>query len=308
MNRQKASMAVIKLARRLAANTPIQKLPLTTFLYRKVFRFGYREDELTISFRGVTLTIPSKDTTIVPGLVGGFYEEIELDIFECLAKESTTIIDVGGSIGDYTCVGAANLPADGKLIVFEPVPENIGYIQKNVVQNGLTEKVVIEPKAAGDSVGELTIHLVEGSVGTHTAGTTNNEATISGSITVPIVSMDSYLAEHKLKSIDILKIDVEGYDGFVLRGAKNILVNDKPTLFVEFVPDHLTKCGFLPDEFLDIIFGAYEHIFFVDEPRSTISRCNRDDLRSSHDSYKNANIIAVSRPNHIEIVRQMVKR
>ena len=120
--RQTASTEVIRVARKLLANTPIQKLPLTTKVYTQVFRFGNANEEVTTTFRGIQLTMPTKDTTIVPGLVGGFYEKIELDIFERLAAISKTIVDVGANIGLYSCIAADRAPAPGRIIAFEPVP------------------------------------------------------------------------------------------------------------------------------------------------------------------------------------------
>ena len=94
---------------------PHQKLSLTTKVYTKVFRFGSPSDEVTTEFRGVELTIPTKDITIVPGLVGGFYEKIELDVFERLTAVSKTIIDVGANVGLYSCIAAVDYQLSARL-------------------------------------------------------------------------------------------------------------------------------------------------------------------------------------------------
>src|SRR5690242_1580024 len=119
--RARASGTIIKAARKLLANTPVQKLPLTTKIYAKVFRFGNAGGETTTNFRGVELTVPTKDITIVPGLVGGFYEKIELDVFESLAAISETIVDVGANVGLYCCIAASRASAGCQIVAFEPV-------------------------------------------------------------------------------------------------------------------------------------------------------------------------------------------
>jgi len=276
--REHASLAVIKSARKLFARTPIEKLPLTTNIKTKVFRFGCASGEVTTNFRGVHLTFPTKDVILAPGLVGGFYEKIELDVFERLAAISETIVDVGANIGLYCCIAADRAPAMGKIVAFEPVPENLGYLRRNLEENERAARVEVEEQAVGQASGKIQIYLLEGSTARHSASAKNvlNSTT---SITVPAVSLDDYV-QQKLRDrpIDLLKVDVEGYESAVLRGARRTLHEDKPTLFIEFVPDNLVNCGFRPDEFLDIIFGIYDNVLVVDEPRATFKPCSKHDL------------------------------
>jgi FkbM family methyltransferase len=304
--REHASGAVIKTARNLFANTPVQKLPLTTKIYTKVFRFGSASGEITANLRGIRLTVPTKDITIVPGLVGGFYEKIELDVFERLAAISGTIVDVGANVGLYCCIAADQAPASGQIVAFEPVSENLKYLRRNLKENERTARVVVEEQAVGQASGKLQIYLAEGSIGTHSPSAKNAPSSTT-SITVPAVSLDDYV-QQKLRDrhIDLLKVDVEGYEGAVLRGARRILHEDKPTLFIEFVPDHLVNCGFSPGEFLEIIFSTYDNVYLVDEPRATFKPCGKHDLlgRAAR-GYKNVNLIATSessQPAHHHVV------
>jgi FkbM family methyltransferase len=294
--REHASRPVIKIARRLFANTPIQRFALTTRIYTKVFRFGSPGDEVSVNFRGVRLDVPTNDATIAPGLVGGFYERIELDVFERLATISKTVVDVGANIGLYSCIAAHRMPSGGRVVAFEPVPENLRYLKRNLEGNERTAQVVVEELAVGQTSGEIQIYLAAGSIGTHSPSAKNAFGSTT-SITVPEVSLDDY-AQQKLgaRSIDLLKVDVEGYEGAVLRGARKTLQQDKPTLLIEFVPDHLANCDFSPEEFLDLIFETYDDIFLVDEPRETFKPCGKGDLvRYSARGHKNANLIAVSK-------------
>ncbi len=130
--RAHAAGVAIKSARKLFANTAAQRLPLTSRVYAKVFKFGSAGDEVTATFRGVRLTSPTRDITITPGLVGGFYEKIELDVFEQLAIVSDTIIDVGANIGLYSCLAASRASANCVVVAFEPAPENLSYLRRNL--------------------------------------------------------------------------------------------------------------------------------------------------------------------------------
>ena len=298
--RERAINAVIKVARRLIANTPVQRLPIVTAIYRRVFRLGYPAAEVTTGFRDVRLTVPTGDNTIVPGLVGGFYEKIELDVFERLTRSSQRVVDVGANVGLYTCLAATWLPPDGRVTAFEPVPANLQYLHQNVGQNTLSDRVVIEEMAVGDGPGVIDIYLVEGSIGTHSASA-RNALDSTRSVTVAVVSLDQYLADRSGPRTDILKVDVEGYEGHVLRGARTLLRNDGPTLLVEFMAHHLTNCGFAPDDFLDLVFESYDRVYVVDEPRAVVKPCDKAELLRLG-GYKNINLIAVSQRSHPEHV------
>jgi FkbM family methyltransferase len=307
--REHASLAVIKGARKLFARTPIEKLPVTTKIKTRVFRLGGASDEMTTSFRGLRLTVPGKDIIIAPGLVGGFYEKIELDVFERLAAISETIVDVGANIGLYCCLAADRASALSAVIAFEPVSENLAYLRRNLEENELTTRVVVEEQAVGKNSGEIRLYLLEGSTCKHSPSA-KNALNSTTSIMVPAVSLDDY-ATQKLRDcrIDLLKVDVEGYEGAVLRGAQRMLHKDRPTLFIEFVPDNLANCDCTPDEFLDIIYRIYDTVFLVDEPRATFKACSKDDLlRYAARRVANANLIATSksiRPAHRQVIESV---
>lgn len=292
-------MAVIKSARRLFARTPIENLHVTTRIKAKVFRLGGASGELTASFRGLRLTMPAKDVIIAPGVVGGFYEKIELDVFERLSAISETIIDVGANIGLYCCLAADRAPSMSQIVAFEPVPENLAYLRRNLEANELAARVAIEEKAVGKASEELRLYLLDGSTCRHSPSARNvlNSTT---SITVPAVSLDDYARQElRGRRVDLLKVDVEGYEGAALRGAHRTLREHKPTLFIEFVPGNLSNCGFAPGEFLDLIYQIYDDVFLVDEPRAAFRACSKDDLnRYATRRAANANLIATSKSVH----------
>jgi FkbM family methyltransferase len=297
--RQKAPLAAIRLARRAFANTPVAKLPLVGWAYRKTVTLALGGDEeFTTDFRGMRLTVPGGDHVFTAGLAGGFYELIELDLFERLAAASRHVVDVGANIGIFACLGASRLPAGGRLTAFEPVPSNLELLQRNLAQNGVSERVTLEPVAVGEAAGETVIHLAAES-GNHSLA-----AQVTGdrgaSLPVRVTTLDEHFAGDP--SVDLLKIDVEGFDGYVLRGAARLIREQQPTLLVEFVPTHLRKAGFPAEEFLDTVFDSYPNVFLIDEPRRRLDRRSRDELATYRDKEVNLNLVAVANPQHITII------
>jgi len=298
--RQRAPMAVIRLARRTLANTPVHQLRTVGWLYRKAVHIAWGGGEITTEFRGLRLTVPGGgDYVLVSALYGGYFESIELDLLEQLAARSRTVVDVGANIGVYACVGAAHLPAGGRLIAFEPVPVNVATLRHNIAQNGLSDRIDVAVLAVGESPGEMAIHLAPASINHSLAPRVVPDS--RATIPVQVTSLDSYFAD-PAAPIDLLKIDVEGYDGYALRGASAVLRQHRPTLLVEFVPCHLAAAGFPPADFLDIVFAAYPHVHVIDEPRRRLSRCTRADLDRYRERSVNLNLVAVANPEHLEVV------
>lgn len=295
---QSLAMRTIRVARRLVVNTPIQRWPVTTAVYRWVFRRVSPPGDVTTDVHGVRLTFPAHDITIAPGLLGGFYEQLEVDAFVRLAKISRGILDVGGNLGLYACLGGRELPAGGKLVAFEPVPDNLEYLRRNIAQNPSAGQVVVEPVAVGDTEGTITVHLSMTNTGTHSVSA-DNVGPSRRSIDVPLTSIDAYLTANPVETVDLIKIDVEGNDGAVLRGAADTLKRHTPTLFVEYGPGHLRNCGFDPDEFLDIVFANYDCVLLVDEPRRTVRRCTRPELARLGRKKIMMNLVCVRREDHL---------
>ena len=297
--RQKVAMRTIAVGRSLFANTAVQRLPITTRVLKRVFELGYGTDELTLDFRGVRLSVPGDDITVVPGLVGGFYEEIELGIFEKLAAESSLIVDVGGNVGVYACVGAVRSPA-AHVVTFEPVPANLAFLRRNVADNGFASRVEIVEAALSDEPGEASIFLAD-SIGTHSLSSENAES--ERQIKVRVTTLDEHL---RGRDVDLIKIDVEGFDGHVLRGGRELLSSQRPTLLLEFVPTSLANSGFPPEDMAQYLFEVHDSVFLIDEPRRTLEQVSKSDLLAFAREQGNRNLVATSNETHLALIQGLV--
>ncbi|TDC86357.1 FkbM family methyltransferase [Nonomuraea deserti] len=311
--RKKVAITVMRAARAANRSTitrtllrgrSVRRLPLVNRLYHTVFRLGVTtsDHDAEAHYRGVVLTGPAWDATIMPSVSAGYYEEFEVTLFERLAAASRTILDVGANIGVYACTGATHLPPDGTLIAFEPVPENLGYLRRNVDRNDLAARVTIEPVAVGAAPGDLTLHLSGEQSGKHSAAAAN-VGTPAGAVTIPMTSIDAYLAGHDLAPPDIIKIDVEGYEGFVLHGAAETLTA-QPTLLFELHPELQANCGCSAAELLDLVFARYPWVFLVDELDNVLRPATRAglDAPGAIGLYR-SNLVAIGRRHHLDALR-----
>jgi FkbM family methyltransferase len=297
------SARALRWARRFK-DTRVRRLPLARPAYRMLYRIA-RPGAMSageVAYRGLRLSVPPEDPTAA-ALFAGDYEEAEISLFCSLAAMSRLVVDIGANIGVYTCAAAAHLEKYGHVIAFEPVPANLDHLNRNVLANGLSGRVTVEAAAVGEKGGQIKIHLAR-FIGRHSISAANALGA-SRSISAPMVTLDSYLAAHAVGDPDIVKIDVEGYDGHVLRGAMETLRRATPTLFVEYSPSHLTNCGFDPKEFLRIIFDHYSQVFMVDERSRHLVRCRDSAHVLTRKGCSSMNLLAVERASHMASIRTL---
>ena len=146
----------------------------------------------------------------------GFYELSLSRRIADLARHRTTFVDVGANMGYFSLLWAGVNP-NGRAIAFEPAPRNVSIIEKNIAANRLTDRITVVAKAAGDRSGTITFDV--GPVD-QTGWGGISHAPSSATIHVPVVRLDRELPN---APIDVLKIDVEGADTWVLRGCEGLL-------------------------------------------------------------------------------------
>jgi FkbM family methyltransferase len=159
------------------------------------------------------------------------------------------VLDVGANIGWHSLLLARKHP-DCKVFSFEPEPENVELLKYNTSINRVSNIEVI-PKAASFQQGEEKFYLYANkNAGRHSLLPINKGKVI----TVPVTSLDYFIREHGLlpDSIKLLKIDVEGYELNVLRGAGSLL-GKVPLILLEFSPEFMRKGGINPKDLIDLL-------------------------------------------------------
>ncbi|MFZ1703077.1 MAG: FkbM family methyltransferase [Saprospiraceae bacterium] len=168
------------------------------------------------------------------------HSEIRLAKFLCChLKEKAVFYDIGGHVGYFSLLAAQLVGENGKIIGFEASPATFYYYQKNVSQD---QKILAIEKAVSDHNGQLTFYEYPNLYSEYNSiETTQYEdekwasSVKSKEVTVESVSLDDYVTTHG-DIPDMIKIDVEGAELKVIKGANNILKNHKPLVIMEFIP------------------------------------------------------------------------
>ena len=142
-----------------------------------------------------------------------------------LLRPGMRAVDVGANIGYYLLLLESAVGPRGSVVCFEPEPANFRELEGNVRLNGLANAQLFAA-AVGAEDGRVALRA-----GINAAIVQDG----AGDFTVPLVRLDSVLTG----PVDFLKIDVEGWEGHVLAGARRLLRQHRPTLWVEVHPGFL---------------------------------------------------------------------
>lgn len=152
---------------------------------------------------------------------GKIYERHMLEYIRKMDKRGI-YVDVGANIGNHS-VFFARFCQPGRVISIEPIVEIYETLKKNISLNGLGSKIVPLNIAASNKIGRVGVQYIKGKV----TKTTYKKSRV----TVRSRTLDSLLKGEG--SVGLIKIDVEGFEELVLRGARNVLKQYHPELFIE---------------------------------------------------------------------------
>jgi FkbM family methyltransferase len=182
-------------------------------------------------------------------------QRAELSIIRDHISPGDTVCDVGAHKGTYTYWLSRWVGNSGRVLAFEPQPSLAAYLRRTVPLHN----VVVEQKALWSETGALDLFVpVPNSPGASLV------ATAGGSdgtrLQVPVVALDDYLPPEK--RVSLLKVDAEGAELAIFRGARRILDESRPLLVFECENRHLAH-GSVEDVFAFLTDAGYDGYFFA---------------------------------------------
>jgi FkbM family methyltransferase len=240
-------------------------------LYRKILdRYQQNTDSLfarlvRVKIRWAVILLQRWQSFHFPGRATGGWWWIERFRFEILMRwlerESVervrqviqpgmTVVDIGAHIGYYTRLLSELVGSSGRVLAFEPNPENFAVLQQNMTPRRY-RNVELFNYAVGEQESVLPLYVSPGN-SNHSLirGYTKAESVIS----VRVVDLDSFLQERGIEQVGFVKSDTEGAEPLVLAGMKNIAARSSQLhLLMELNPTAL-RCGNVePQQFLESI-------------------------------------------------------
>ncbi|HJU17021.1 MAG TPA: FkbM family methyltransferase [Stellaceae bacterium] len=163
-----------------------------------------------------------------------------LPVFRRFLQPASVVLDVGANFGLYTAAAASFVKDRGRLYAFEPNPHTFTLLQRTLYANRLTHNpnIVAVNALVGEERGRRTLHYAAEALGGATVIDIGQWGAAERSVEVDMITLDDFLPTDL--RVDLVKIDVEGHEPFVLRGMRQI-IRRSPNIriFLEFVEDFL---------------------------------------------------------------------
>lgn len=192
----------------------------------------------------------------------GDFEPGCTDIIKKLVKQGDTVFDIGGNFGWYSCHLAQLVGESGKVHVFEPT-NVIEELKNNLTLNQFDQNVYLNQVALGEKEGDENFFIPK--IGTAFASLRDQSwGRDCSKIKVQVKTLDDYVSENKIKTIDFIKIDVEGAEYLVFKGGENVLKNYSPVIMME-LQDFTKSFGYSPEEVINYLKDLNYHIYEIND-------------------------------------------
>jgi FkbM family methyltransferase len=212
--------------------------------------FGPFEPVWTQVEPGIKMQLDPYDFVSRKILEEGVWEPQSIQAVADHLSPSATFIDVGAHIGYYSLKAAIMVGPNGHVISVEPNPQTLPKLRANI-EASEAHAVSVWPVACAQSESTLQFYAApESNTGESSLSKENasQEGAAPVAYSVPARPLDAIVKEAKLDRVDVIKIDVEGAEFEVLKGAAKTLDDYRPVLIIELMPNQLKSMGTSIDE------------------------------------------------------------
>jgi FkbM family methyltransferase len=202
-----------------------------------------------------------EDPVVSGALTFRVYERGEITFFRSRFHADMTFVDVGANVGLYSALALSTPGFRGRVLAIEPHRESRVYLEKTIQSNAAAgASTAIVGLAASDRAETLTLYQNPDNKGDNRL---YPDALLHGEETVGADTLDNICRQHGIASAGFIKIDVQGAEAKVVRGASGLLsASSDCILMTEFWPYGLARCGADALEYLDMLrdlgFRLYE--------------------------------------------------
>lgn len=248
------------------------RLPGVHSLIRTMFPVGKSNGRHVKGVRarsdGLNCYVDSRDWIDWNVLFSGSYEPHIASLFEHLLQPGGTAIDVGANVGMHALTLARIVGSSGTVVAFEPNPAARMRLEQNVALNGFGH-VRIDARALGDERVRSTLRVpAAGSAEACNQGMASLVAleTPHDLVEVDVAPLDAIAGEFRVDRVDVVKIDVQGYEVHVLRGMSSVIERFRPAIIFEYEDWAWKAAGCRFEDAISMLV-RWDYVAWMIEPR-----------------------------------------
>jgi len=228
--------------------------------------------------RGVARRI-SGETIRFPARWSRYYEsDYEPETFRFFRenlKAGDTVLDIGGHIGLFAVTTARLVGGNGKVFSFEPTPFTRGVLEEVVALNGVSGIVEVRSEAVSSKRGSTVFYDTGDTISN--ANSLVRTARSRTEIPITLISVDEFVEEKGLK-VDCIKIDVEGVELDVIRGARKTFLEHRPVVRLGLHPPFIIQNSQSLAEIWDVLDEYDMDVVYDGDPVGKDWFCGQDNL------------------------------
>lgn len=242
--------------------TQYNRMPIKIFkpLLKKIyFGFMYSGNNRSVVVKkidGVNFELDLKEVIDSAMYYEGTREPGTSQALKKLCKRGHVVFDIGANVGSHSLPIASYVGAEGKVYAFEPVPWAINKLRRNIELNKFNNLVVESIALSDMNENEVEMEFRASFKLGSESGVGRDGKIDKGwwsecdHVKVQMKTLDSYVSSHQIDRLDLIKLDVDGFEGKVIRGALETLKRFRPILIMEIAPAWTEMRG---DKMTDIL-------------------------------------------------------
>jgi FkbM family methyltransferase len=175
-------------------------------------------------------------------------------------RYNPVIIDIGSNVGAFSFKIAANLRTEGtscRIFAIDPNPYVKDKFEQNRALNAPDSEIHFRQLAISDQDGTSCFEFTTKNTG---GGSISNVG-----LEVSVFTLDSFCSRNEISKVDFIKIDVEGFEPFVLDGARQTFAHQRQGVYMEISPVWYQKRGRSANEIFDYLYSLEYKVFSADE-------------------------------------------
>lgn len=246
-----------------------------------------------VHFRNSDFNIQPGDITLLPSLISGDFEQVELDWLNTYCKNNSKVnfIDVGANIGVYSILVAKWAGKNSKIVAVEPDLRNLKLLRTNLFLNNVETKIEIFNCAISDSPVDAGF-FIESLYGATSRLTSDSNAGRA----IKIVQLDEILSDFISTDALLIKIDIEGYEPSAIRSGLRMIRILRPEILVEFSNSKFRSSLDHWDDILVELFGIYDFCYIARHGLSDFMEIYLDDFKNLEIPLANLLFTKMKRP------------